>query len=69
MKCQICGSEATTRWHDRVFCDKCLIKVLVNTVERFTEWSPADATELVAEVLSEHTDQAASLRRIAKEAV
>jgi hypothetical protein len=46
-----------------------MIKVLVNTVALFEEWSPADAADLVASVMIEHTDQAASLRRLAKGAV
>jgi len=69
MTCEICGCEATSKWKSHTLCDKCMIKVLVNTVALFEEWSPADAADLVASVMIEHTDQAASLRRLAKGAV
>ena len=49
-------------YHGHQFCAGCLVTVMQEVIDQISEWSPADADEVISGIVRDYTDQAARLR-------
>jgi hypothetical protein len=49
-------------YHGHQFCAGCLVTVMQEVIDQISQWSPADADEVISGIVCNYTDQAARLR-------